>query len=421
MAETQHPTLTLPRTAVELRLPRTFTALRHRNYRLFWSGQMISLIGTWMQSLAQSWLVYRLTNSPLMLGLVGFATALPILLFSLVGGVVADRVNKRSLIVATQTAAMLQAFLLAFLVGTDLVQVWHVVLLAFTLGVINAFDTPARQSFVIEMVGREDLMNAIALNSSVFNGARVVGPAVAGLLVGWVGEASAFFLNGASFLAVIAGLLMMRLPPSPRAARAESPWENLVAGLTYLRRHRVLLGLMGLVGMASIFGMPYTTLMPVFARDILQVGAAGQGFLMTATGLGALIGALTLASLGDFKRKGQLVTAGNFLFPAMLFFFALSTWFPSSALFLLGVGWAMVTQNATTNTLIQTSVPDQMRGRVMSVYTLAFMGMMPLGSLQAGAVANAFGAPFAVEFGAIIAAAFALFVFCRVPEIRQLE
>lgn len=409
------------RWASGIRMPATFRALRHRNFRLFYFGQMISLIGTWMQNVAQSWLVYLLTGSPFALGLVSFAGSLPVLLCSLPAGVVADRVGKRNLIVAMQTAAMIQAFMLSFLTWTGIVQIWHVALLAFGLGTISSFDMPARQAFVIEMVGKEDLMNAIALNSAIFNGARIVGPAIAGILVASLGVAPSFFLNGLSFLAVIAGLLLMDVQSRPVAHTGASMRQNIAEGLNYLRSNTTVRTLTTLVAVASIFGMPYAMLMPAFAADVLHVDASGLGFLSAAVGLGALAGAFALASLAGTRRKGLLLTAGNLLFPAMLLLFAASRSFLLSLAILVGVGWAFITQNATVNSLIQSIVPDYLRGRVMSVYTLMFVGMIPVGSLQAGVVAQRFGAPFAVGLGAAIALGYSLWVLWRHPEVRKLE
>jgi MFS family permease len=409
------------RLAPSWRLPRTFSALRHRNFRLYWFGQMISLVGTWMQSVAQGWLVYQLTHSPLALGVVGFAGSLPVLLFSLFGGVIADRVNRRSLLIVTQTLSMIQAFLLAALTFTGLVQVWQVILLAFTLGVINAFDNPARQSFVVEMVGREDLMNAIALNSTVFNLARVLGPATAGALLALVGTAGCFFLNGVSFLAVIVGLLAMNLRSTQRPAHLGSMWSNLADGLRYIRSDPAVLTLIALTAVIGIFGMSYTTLMPIFADQVLHVGEQGYGFLLSMMGLGALGGALGVASLGSFRHKGWLLTTGDLVFPAMLLSFSLSRSFLVSAFLLVGVGAALVSRAAITNTLLQTMAPDELRGRVMSVYTLMFLGMTPLGAFQAGVVADRFGAPFAVGCAAVVCGLSALLVVWRLPRVRRLE
>jgi len=402
-------------------LPRTFTALRHRNYRLFWFGQMVSLIGTWMQNVAQGWLVYQLSNSPLALGLVGFAGSLPVLLFSLLAGVAADRFPKRNLLLITQTSLMTSAFILSLLTWSGHVQAWHVALLAAFSGLANAFDAPTRQAFVVEMVGKEDLMNAIGLNSAMFNLARLVGPAVAGLLLAAVGPAGCFFLNGVSFLAVIASLTMMRLGPPLRLARQASVWANLREGLGYIRNNSVVLSLVSLVAVGSLFGMPFSGLLPVFARDILEVGPQGLGFLSSAMGAGALIGAISVASLGNFRRRGLLVTAGNLAFPAFIFLFSQSQFFPLSLLLLMGAGWAMISQNVTINTVLQTTVPDQLRGRVMSVHTLMFLGMMPLGNLQAGFVANLVGAPLALALGAMICASYALLILFRVPAVRRIE
>ncbi|MBI1930314.1 MFS transporter [Candidatus Poribacteria bacterium] len=406
---------------MKLHLSSTFTAFKHRNFQLWWLGQMVSLVGTWMQTVALGWLVYQLTNSPLSLGLVGFFQSLPVLLLSLFGGVVADRTNKRALIVCTQTAAMLLAFVLSALTFSGMVHIQHLFLVAFCLGIVQAFDMPARQAFVVEMVGKEDLMNAIALNSTIFNGARILGPAVAGALVAVVGVGWCFFLNGVSFLAVIAGLLFMRFPKSRTVARQESVWANLAEGLKYIVRSPIVLTLESLVAVASLFGMPYARLMPVFAKDVLQVGAHGYGFLFSATGSGALMGALLLASLGNFQHKGWLVTAGNLLYPVMLLAFSFSRWFPLSLVFLVGVGFSMITQNATTNTLLQMTVPDHLRGRVMSVHAIFFGGLAPFGDVLAGTVASFSSAPTAVGLDAAIALSYSLFVLLRLPQVRRLS
>lgn len=413
-----------------VKLPNTFRALRHRNYRLYWFGQLISLIGTWMQNVAQSWLVYRLTGSPLALGLVSFSQTVPILMFALFGGVIADRVNKRKLIITTQTIAMLLAFILAALTWTNTVQVWMVMLIAFCLGTSDSFDMPARQVFVAETVGKEDLMNAIALNSTMFNTARIIGPAVAGVLVATVGEAGAFTLNGISYVAVIAMLLMMKVPSSATApARNASVWSNLKEGLAYIRHDRKVLTLLSMVAVPAIFGMTYSTLMPVFAKDVLEVGAQGQGLLLSAAALGALVGALTLASLGNFKHKGWLVTGGSIVFSIGLLLFSSSRSFLLSLLILPFVGGAMLIQMSSTQTLLQTEVPDALRGRVMSVYMMMFRGMQPFAGLQGGTLAALFasiygasnGAPFAVALGGLICLLFACIVIIRAPFVRRLE
>jgi hypothetical protein len=303
---------------LSLKAPRTFRALRHRNYRLYWTGQLISLTGTWMQNVAQPWLVYRLTGSPLALGLVSFSQTIPILMFALPGGVVADRVNKYRLILTTQTFSMLLAFLLAALTWTGRVEVWHVALIAFCLGCTDSFDTPARQVFVAETVGHEDLMDAIALNSTMFNMARIVGPAVAGVLVATLGEAGAFTLNGLSYVAVIGMLLAMRIAPQPNSTGPGSLWTNLKEGLAYIRKDSQVLTLLVLIAVPSVFGLSYSTLMPVFADKVFHAGAEGQGLLLASSAFGALIAALIVASLGNFKHKGWLVTGGGFVFPIAL-------------------------------------------------------------------------------------------------------
>ncbi|MEW6685207.1 MAG: MFS transporter [Candidatus Edwardsbacteria bacterium] len=391
-------TITLER-PIPFRLPHTFTALRHRNFRLFWFGQLISLIGTWMQSVAQGWLVLQLTNSPFKLGFVATIASLPMLFLSPIGGAVADRLSKKNLIILTQIIAMILAFLIAGLISLGWIRYWQIMVIAGMLGVVNAFDAPARQSFVIEMVGRADLMNAIALNSSMFNASRIIGPAIAGLLIAAMGLVGCFYLNGISFLAVIVGLFLMRGKFEPKASSDDSLLLNLKEGLRYVRRHQKISTLIEFTAVVSIFGMSYAMLMPVFARDILYAGPRGLGILMSATGTGALAGALTLATLGDFKKRGYLILGGGFLFSIMLILFSFSRSLILSMVFLLFVGFGMSSQMASINTEIQTNVSDHLRGRVMSIYTLTFMGMMPLGSLQAGTVAKFLGAPIAVLIG----------------------
>lgn len=395
------------------KLPRQLTAFRHRNYRLFFGGQVISLTGTWLQQVAQGWLVLQLTNSALLLGVVGSISALPVLAFSLFAGVAADRYNKRNLIVATQTSAMVLALVMAALIRWDIVTIYHIAAIGFLLGTVNAFDAPTRQSFVIEMVGREDLTNAIALNSAMFNSARIIGPAVAGIVIAAVGIAGAYFLNGISFIAVIIGLLLMRVNyVAPTVNTSVS--QHLKEGLRFIKGNRLVTALLTLTAFVSIFSMSYAVLMPIFARDILKVGAKGLGYLMASTGTGALIGAITLSSLGDFRAKGRLLLTGNLVFCVMLVLFSFSRLMPVSMALLVGAGWGMMTNMALTNTLIQTAVPDQLRGRVMSVYTLMFLGMAPLGSLQAGALAHWLGAPTAVRIGVSVCAIVALILSPRI-------
>ena len=393
-------------------------ALRHRNFRLFLGGQLISLIGTWMQMVAQSWLVYRLTGSSVLLGTVGFAGQIPVFLLAPAAGTVADRHRRHRIVVATQVWAMILALTLSALVLLEKIQVWHIILLSVLLGVVNAFDMPARQAFIVEMVGKEDLMNAIALNSSTFNGARVIGPAVAGVLVAGIGEGWCFFANGVSYLAVIAGLLMMRLTPRPLPDRTASPLENVLEGFRYARATLPIRDLLLLVGLVSLVGMPYTVLMPIFADRILHGGARGLGILMGATGIGALMGALTVASRKGVRGLGRLAAAAAAGFGASLILFSASRWFWLSAGLLVSTGFFMMLQMACANTLIQSMVPDRLRGRVMALYSMMFMGMAPFGALFAGVVADRLGAPVTIAVGGAGCLAGAAVFASHLPRFR---
>jgi len=392
-------------------------ALRHRNFQLFFSGQLISLIGTWMQSVAQSWLVYRLTGSALLLGSVGFASQVPVFVFAPLGGIAADRFNRRQIVIATQTAAMLLAAILAALTLFHKVQVWHVFVLASLLGIVNAFDIPGRQSFLVDMVGKEDLMNAIALNSSMFNGARVLGPAIAGILVARIGEGWCFFANAVSYIAVIIGLLLMRVISPVRAAMA-SPLEHMMEGFRFVNQTAPIRALLLLLGLVSLVGMPYVVLMPIFADQILHGGARGLGILMGATGVGALLGALTLAFREGVKGLGRWVAWCCAGFGASLVIFALSRTFWVSVILLLPVGYCMMLQMACSNTLIQVMVPDALRGRVMAVYSMMFMGMAPIGALFGGALAERLGAPHTVAIGGLASVLGACWFGLHLPKIR---
>lgn len=402
------------------RMPAMLRALRHRNYRLFFIGQLISLTGTWMQSVAQGWLVLRLTDSPALLGLAAAASSAPVLLLSLPAGAIADRVSKRRLLIVTQAAAMLLAAILALLTLTGLVQVWHVFVLAVLLGMANAFDAPARQSFTVEMVGREDLLNAIALNSSVFNAARSVGPAVAGLVVAWIGEGMAFAFNAASFIFVIAGLLMMRLPPFTNPG-GRSRGGELREGLAYIAGEPRVRALLTLAAAISLFCFVHIPLLPVFARDVLGLGADGLGALAAASGLGALIAALLLAQLGDRLPRGRLLVAAALLYPGLMIAFTAMRSLPLAMLLLGLAGWAGVTTMALTNTLIQSIVPDRLRGRVMSVFTLLLMGASPMGGMLAGLVAQLVGSvPVVVAASAAMGWLIIALGVARAPFLREL-
>ena len=380
----------------------TFRALKHRNYRLFFFGQIISLSGAWMQSVAQSWLVYRVTGSVALLGLIGFAGQFPIFLLAAFGGAVADRYDRRVILICTQTSAMATAAMLAFLTLSGLIEVWHLFVLATVSGVVNAFDIPARQSFVMDMVGRDDLLNAVALNSSVFNGARIIGPAIAGILVAAVGESWCFFGNAVSYVAVIAGLYVMQITPKINPVKKGSAIEKIKEGFVFVARTKPIRSLMLLLGLVSLMGMPYAVLMPIFADEILHGGVRGLGILIGASGLGALAAALTLAAKKNLKGLGRWVAVSSGVFGGFLILFSLSQTFWLSAFLLVPIGFSMMLQMASSNTLVQAMVPDELRGRVMAVYSMMFMGMAPIGALLAGSVANYLGAPNTVALGGAV-------------------
>ena len=416
----------------KLNLQAAGRALRHRNFQLFFSGQLISLIGTWMQTVAQSWLVYRLTGSGLKLGAVGFASQIPVFIVAPLGGIVADRTNRKHVVIATQTASMILALILAALTLTNHIHVWHIFVLAALLGVVNAFDIPGRQSFLVDMVGKDDLMNAIALNSSMFNGARVIGPAVAGVLVARLGEGWCFFANGVSYIAVIAGLLMMNVHAPARVSALTSPWEHIREGFAFVNCTAPIRALLILLGLVSMTGMAYVVVMPIFADKILHsggqelaslihshdLGAVRLGILMGAAGVGALLGALTLAVRSGVKGLGRWVTVCCAGFGVSLMLFALSKSFWLSVGLLLPVGYFVMLQMASSNTLIQVMVPDVLRGRVMAVYSMMFMGMAPLGALLGGAISDRLGAPITVAIGGLATVAGAWWFGVQLPKIR---
>ena len=399
-------------------LPATLRALRYRNFQLFFSGQSISLIGTWMQNVAQAWLVYRLTGSAVLLGSVSFAGQIPVFLMSPLGGIVADRFRRHRVVIATQAASMLLAFALAALTLTGLVRIWHIFVLSALLGVVNSFDIPARQAFIVDMVSREDLINAIALNSSMFNASRVVGPAVAGILVASVGEGWCFFANAASYLAVIAGLLLMKVQHHRAVNQPGSPLAEVIEGFRFVMRSTPIHHLMILLGILSVTGMPFAVLMPIFADQILHGGARGLGVLMGASGVGALAGALLLASRESVRGLGRWVAISAAAFGASLIAFAISRSFWLSCALLLPTGFAMMVEMGSSNTLIQTMSPDHLRGRVMSVYSMMFMGMAPIGALLAGVAAARFGAPATVAGGGVICILGAAVFGFRLPGLR---
>jgi MFS family permease len=378
-------------------------------------------VGTWMQSTAQGWLVLELTDSELLLGLVTAAGSLPILLFTLYAGVIADRRDKRDIILAAQCASLVLALALAVLTGTGTITIGWILGLVFLLGIANAFEIPTRQSFFVELVGKEDLTNAIALNSSAFNLTRVVGPALAGLVIGTAGIAACFFANAVSYLAVIAGLLAMRPRPARRSPVAESLRENMGEGLRFIWGQKLTSALVGLVAIASIFGFPYAMLLPVFARDVLHVGAPGLGWLLSATGAGALVGGITVAVIAGRVRRGPLLLASAAGFAVLIGAFSFSRSLPLSLALLAGAGFSVIPFTATVNALLQSLVPDELRGRVMGVYVFMFLGMTPLGSLQAGAMARWLGAPAALSVSAAIFLCAITFAATRVPELREVR
>ena len=394
-------------------------ALSSRNFRLFVFGQGISLIGTWMQAVALGWLVLEITNSPFAVGLNQALRSFGVLLFTLYAGVIVDRVDKRRLIVGTQVLQMLEALALAALVWTRSVTTWQVMALAVLFGIVNAFDIPARQAFIADLVGREDLMNAIALNSSMFNAARIVGPAVAGVLIGATGVGMCFFLNGVSYVAVVASLLAIRLPRFVPQPMPGSAWEGLHQAVAFIRSDARVWALVVLVAVFSVLGFPFLVLMPVVARDVLHTDARGYGLLMASVGVGAMLGALGLAVAGRRVHKGRALLAGGVAFGALLGLFAAARSVAGALALLALAGCAMIVTTALANTMLQTLVPDALRGRVMAFYAFVFVGMAPLGAFQAGLVAEHTGAPVAIALGGagcLIAAGLAAW---RVPELRR--
>ncbi len=438
VAQGQLPRATTRQTDVVARrfsVGNTFAALQYPNYRLWFGGQLASLAGTWMQSAAQQFLIYQLTgNSPLYLGLVAFASGIPTWLFMPYAGVVADRMSRRNLMLITQTVMMVLAFILAALTFTGQVQPWHIIVLAFLLGIANAFDAPARQAFVLEMVDRKDLTNAIALNSTMFQAATIIGPALAGFAYTILGPAWCFTINGVSFIAVIAALAAMKLPPFVARASQKSAWHDLREGLSYTVKHPLIRTLIAIVGLASMFGLAYATLFPDWAVKILggdpvTTGPTINGFLQAARGVGAMLGALMIAALGRFRGKGKILMLGMFVFPLTLVLFAyLPSLMPESALLiplsllvLVVAGWAFMLIMNMANTLVQIEVTDDLRGRVMAFYSLIFFGMMPIGALGAGVTAQWLNAPTSVVIAAGVMLVVALVVFFFFPKVRAEE
>ena len=393
-----------PASARVARIPHTFRALRHRNFRLFISGQVISLVGTWMQNAAQSWLVYRLTHSELLLGTTWFCAQIAVFALGPLGGLVADRISRRKVVILTQALSMLQALVMGVLTLSGQVQVWHVLALAAGLGVINAFDMPARQALVIEMTSREDLLNAISLNSAVFNAARVVGPGVAGLMVAALGEGPCFLINGVSFLAVIVCLAAMHLPKS--CPREHPPvLRQLTDGFRYAAGHSAVRRILGVMGAATFAGMPGLVLMPFFADDIFHRGSRGYGVLMSAMGVGAVFGTLELARRTRAHGLASVMVYSGLTTGLAYLAFAASNSFYLSLAIMPVIGYSVMRQMASANTTIQTLIPEEYRGRIMALYAMTVVGLGPFGSLATGGLAHAYGARVTMVFGGVAALA----------------
>jgi MFS family permease len=397
-------------------------ALRSRNYRLFMAGQSVSLVGTWMQQVAMSWLVYRLTGSAFLLGVVGFTSQIPTFLLAPVAGVLADRWNRRRLLILTQALAMLQAAILAAAVFAHIIQVWHIIVLSLLLGVVNAFDIPVRQAFVVEMVpDRDDLGNAIALNSSMVQAARLIGPTIAGLLVASVGEGVCFLLNSASYLAVLLALVAMKLGPNPNHGRQKRHMlHELKEGVTYALGSAPIRSILLLVSLISLTGMSYMVLAPVYAREVLHGGAHTFGFLMTAAGCGALIGTVTLASRKSVLGLGRMIAIAPMLLAAGIAIFAMSRYLPLSLAALVLAGYGAATVVASSNTILQTIIEEDKRGRVMSFFAMSFMGMAPFGSFLAGTLAGIIGPGESLLLGAACCLTGAVIFALHLKELREM-
>lgn len=395
----------------------SFSALRHRNFRLFVPGQFVSLIGFWMQALGQSWLVYRMTHSPAYLGAIGFCQQIPVLLLALPAGGWVDRVNRHRLVILTQSLALLQASILTYLTYTGKINLPWLFAMAIFIGIVSAFDLPARQAFLVQMVGREDLMNAIALNSSMFNAARVVGPAIAGFALAKWGEAFCFLLNAVTYLAVIVPLFLMKIRRSEESQRKS--WAKEVAdGFRYIRETKPIGILLRLTGAFGIGGFAFTVLLPIFADRIFQRGAGGLGWLMTGVGLGALIGALVLAGRKGLSGIGNVISYSSFGFGSFLLLFSLSAYFWLSFVLLIIVGIFMILTIASINTTIQSIIPDHIRGRVMSFFTTMLIGTAPIGSLISGGIARYVGARSTIFISSLVCLSAAFWFYRWLPKIR---
>ncbi len=386
--------------------------MQHRNFQLFIGGQLVSLIGTWMQTTAQLWLVYKMTGSAALLGVFGFANQAPILFLASIGGYIGDRYNRHYGVIATQVVSMVLAFALAALTFAEAIKVWELILVAFLVGIVNAFDVPIRQAFLVQMVVKEDLPNAIALNSSIFNGARVVGPAIAGFALAWKGPAWCFLLNGISFLAVLAALLAMRIQKITAKRPEGSPFQNFIQGFRFAMGDLPVRSALLLLSLLSLLGLQYSVFLPIFASDVLHRGAKGFGLLMSTAGIGAVLGALYFAGRTNYKGLARWIAGTSLVCGVGLVLFSQSRVFWFSAAVLLFVGFAATVQMAATNTIVQNRVPDELRGRVMAVYATMFMGVQPVGSLIAGGIAKHIGAPYTLTiFGLFVIVGSLIFLF----------
>jgi MFS family permease len=408
------------RAAANPAVPTRFRAMQHRNFQLFIAGQLVSLIGTWMQNMAQLWLVYKLTHSAVLLGVFGFASQVPMLFLSSIGGYVGDHYERHRGVIATQTVSMVLAFVLAGLTLTHLINEWELIAVAFLVGIVNAFDVPIRQAFLVQMVGKEDLPNAIALNSSIFNGARVVGPAIAGFAIAAVGEGWCFFLNGVSFVAVIVALLMMRIQPRIIKPSKDSPLKSFVQGFRFAMSDLPMRSSLLLLSVLSLFGLQYSVFMPIYALDILKGTALTQGYLMSSAGVGALIGALHFAARKHYKGLARWIAATSTVCAVCLILFSQARMFWPCIAVLFVVGFAATSQMAATNTLIQNRVPDELRSRVMAVYATMFMGVQPIGSLIAGGMAKRIGPQNTLTvFGSLVLLGSLFFIFLVVMKLGE--
>jgi MFS family permease len=413
-----HPAATAESTAEQRRVPAMFRSLRYRDFALFWTGNFLSNIGTWMQNLALGWQILVMTNSPFLLGLNGFLGTLPSLVFSLPGGAIADRLNRRKLMLITQTSMALLALALALLTSFHVIRIGEILAISSLTGLASALNNPAYQALVPDLVEREDLVNAVALNSAQFNMSRAIGPTLAGLALGKVGTAGCFYLNSVSFLALIIALLVINVPVRP-AAEASTVWGAMLDGLRFVNQHRLIIILLSIPSFLSLLGLPFVVLMPVFARDLLRVGPSGLGYLMAGAGLGAVLSALTLAAQRSAERKGGFIitSAAVFSLALILLAHAYSFWWAFFLLMVLGA--TMVGALALINTTLQIISPPELRGRIMSFYTLTVMGLAPLGSLWVGSVAEISGTRFALSLGGAICLIYFLILLASLPRLRR--